>query len=184
MSEDRRHEGLTIWLTGLPCSGKTTIAKGLGEELRAAGRLVEILDGDQVRTNLSQGLGYSKQDRDTNVRRIAYVAGLLTRNGVFVIVAAVSPYRDARAEARCVIGNFFEVFVNCPLAVLIQRDDKGMYRKAMDGDISNFTGISDPYEAPDDPDLTVRTDRETPQESCANIVAKLKELGFPIQPQP
>ncbi|MGC8834226.1 MAG: adenylyl-sulfate kinase, partial [Armatimonadota bacterium] len=142
------NKGFTVWFTGLSGAGKTTISQLVAEEIRRRGRNVEILDGDVVRTHLSKGLGFSKEDRDTNIRRIAFVCKLLTRNGVAVIAAAISPYRDVREEARREIGNFVEVYVRCPLEVCIQRDVKGLYQKALRGEIPNFTGISDPYEEP------------------------------------
>src|SRR5579885_2139717 len=138
--------GFTIWLTGLSGAGKSTLARGLAPALRERGRRVEVLDGDEVRENLSKGLGFSKEDRDTNIRRIAYVAKLVSRSGGVAITAAISPYRAIRDEARGNIGRFVEVFVRCPLDVLVQRDTKGLYAKALRGEIAQFTGVSDPYE--------------------------------------
>ena len=170
--------GFTIWLTGLPGSGKTTISGFVEEEIRRRGRHVEVLDGDVVRTNLSKGLGFSKEDRDTNIKRIAFVCKLLTRNSVATIAAAVSPYREVRAYAREEIGDFVEVYVKCPVEVCIERDPKGMYRKALAGEIPHFTGVSDPYEEPLTPEVICETDRETPEESARKVMRKLEELGY------
>lgn len=175
MKEDR---GVTIWFTGLSGAGKSTIANILIDRLKKAGRKVEILDGDIVRTHLSKGLGFSKEDRDTNIRRIGFVAHLLTRNGVFVITAAISPYRNIRDENRKLIGDFVEVFVKCPLEECIRRDVKGLYKKAMAGEIKEFTGVSDPYEEPLKPEVVVETDKQTPEQSTHAIMAKLEELGY------
>jgi adenylyl-sulfate kinase len=173
--------GFTVWLTGLSGAGKTTIAQLLTQELQERGRGVEVLDGDVVRTHLSKGLGFSREDRDTNILRIAFVCSLLTRHGVAVISAAISPYAQARAQARAQIGNFVEVYVQCPLEVLTQRDVKGLYEKALRGEIANFTGVSDPYEAPTNPDVTVNTDSESVEESVAKILAVLEQRGY-IEP--
>ena len=170
--------GFTLWLTGLSGSGKTTLARELEPILRERFGKVEVLDGDVVRTNLSQGLGFSKEDRDTNIRRIGFVAHLLSRNGVPVIVAAISPYREVRDEVRRQIGDFVEVHVDCSLDELTRRDVKGLYAKALRGEIAHFTGISDPYEPPLDPDVVVRSDRETVSESVDKILAKLEDLGY------
>jgi adenylylsulfate kinase len=150
-------------------AGKSTLAESLVTRLRADGARVEILDGDIVRTNLSQGLGYSREDRDTNIRRIGFVAELLARNGVIVVVAAISPYREAREAVKSRIGRFIEVFVDCPLDVLTARDTKGLYKRAMAGEIGNFTGISDPYEPPVDPSVTIHSERESVEEGVAKI---------------
>jgi adenylyl-sulfate kinase len=170
--------GYTVWLTGLSGAGKTTIAERLETALRARGQAVEVLDGDVVRTNLSKGLGFSKEDRDTNIRRIGFVAKLLSRNGVAVIASAISPYREVRDEVRGEIGNFVEVYVECPIDELVRRDVKGLYEKALRGEIDNFTGVSDPYEAPLAPEVHVRSDRETVEESTDRVLAKLEELGY------
>src|SRR5919199_6739409 len=160
-------QGFTIWFTGLSGSGKSTLANLLVERLQGMGRNVELLDGDEVRKNLSQGLGFSKADRDANIQRIAFVAKLLSRNGVIAITAAISPYREVRDAARAEIQDgapFIEVFVDCPLEVCEQRDVKGLYKKARSGEIAQFTGISDPYEAPEHPEITLHTDRESPDQ--------------------
>ncbi len=169
---------LTIWFTGLSGSGKTTIGHRLEEVLRKRGLKVEVLDGDVVRTNLSKGLGYSKEDRDTNIRRIGFVCRLLARNGVVAIVAAISPYRAARDEVRVQNGDFVEVYLKCPLEVLCQRDPKGLYAKAMRGEIPHFTGVSDPYEEPLHPEVVLETGEEAEEESLAKVLAKLEELGY------
>ena len=170
--------GFTVWFTGLPSAGKTTVANRLHGALGERGRKVEVLDGDVVRTHLSKGLGYSKEDRDTNIRRIGFVCKLLSRNGVVAIAAAISPYREVRDEVREMIGDFAEVYVKCPLEVLQQRDVKGLYAKALRGEIPNFTGVSDPYEEPLNPEVLLETDRETEEESLAKLVPKLEELGY------
>lgn len=173
-----QERGVTIWFTGLSGAGKSTISERLEAHLRSAGRKVEVLDGDIVRTNLSKGLGFSKEDRDTNIRRIGFVSKLLTRNGVTVLVAAISPYRDVRDEVRREVGDFVEVYVQCPIEELTRRDVKGLYEKALRGEIPNFTGVSDPYEEPLDPEVTANTDRETVDESVSKVIAKLEELGY------
>src|SRR5690348_2839861 len=178
MGVDMEGKGLTLWFTGLSGAGKTTLARLLETELRARGHKVEVLDGDVVRTNLSKGLGFSKEDRDTNIRRIGFVCNLLTRNAVIAIAAAISPYRDIRDEVRRDIGAFVEVFVKCPIDVLAERDVKGLYKKALAGEIKNFTGIDDPYEEPPAPEVVVETDRETPAESAARIIRRLEELHY------
>jgi adenylyl-sulfate kinase len=168
----------TIWFTGLPSSGKSTLAEMLDKELKKRGYYVEILDGDVVRTNLSKGLTFSRQDRDINIRRIGFVCHLLTRNGVFAISAAISPYRNIRDENRALIGDFVEVFVKCPLEECIRRDVKGLYKKALAGEIKEFTGISDPYEEPLNPEVILYSDKEEPAESLGKILRKLAELGY------
>jgi adenylylsulfate kinase len=171
-------QGFTLWFTGLSGSGKTTLAHGVEQKLRDRGLKVEVLDGDVIRTNLSKGLGFSKEDRDTNIKRIGFVCKLLTRNGVAAIASAISPYREVRDYVRQDIGRFVEVYCRCPVDVLIERDVKGLYQKALDGEIENFTGISDPYEEPLNPEVIVDTDREGPEESVAKIIAKLEELEY------
>lgn len=170
-------QGFTLWFTGLSGAGKTTLARLVETELRKLGRKVEVLDGDEIRENLSQGLGFSKEDRDTQVRRIGYVAKLLSRNGVIAIVAAISPYRAARNEVRRQIGAFVEVYVKCPLETCIERDVKGLYARALRGEISQFTGISDPYEPPERPEITVDTSLATREQSLQHILTELIRLG-------
>ena len=173
------NNGLTIWFTGLSGAGKSTISEIIERELRAAGRNVEVLDGDVVRTHLSKGLGFSKEDRDINIRRIGWVCEVLSRNGVFAIAAAISPYRAVRDEVRERHGGrFFEVFIDVPLEVAIARDTKGLYKKALAGEIKGFTGIDDPYEPPLDPELVIHTDQETPEASAERILAALRQLGY------
>ncbi len=171
-------KGVTLWFTGLSGAGKTTISQVVLATLKEKGYKIEVLDGDVVRTNLTKGLGFSKEDRDTNVRRIGFVSDLLTRNGVIVIVSAISPYRAIREELKEKIGNFVEIFVNAPLNVCEDRDVKGLYKKARSGEIKMFTGISDPYEAPTNPDIECRTDLEELNESVNKVFAQLKELGY------
>jgi adenylylsulfate kinase len=173
------HRGFTLWLTGLSGAGKSTLASALAERLRAEGAAVEVLDGDEVREHLSKGLTFSREDRDLNVRRIAYVAKLLCRNGIAVITAAISPYRAAREEARREIGDaFVEVYVNASLETCIRRDVKGLYGKALAGTITAFTGVSDPYEPPTAPDVEVNTERESVDESVEKVLATLRHRGF------
>jgi adenylylsulfate kinase len=162
--------GFTVWLTGLPSSGKSTLARLLKEELDQAGFPVEVLDGDEVRQRLTKGLGFSKQDREENILRIAYVAKLLTRVGAVAITAAISPYQASRERAKLEIGRVIEVYVKCPLSVCMQRDVKGLYAKAIKGQIQNFTGISDPYEPPTNPHVVVNTDTESIEESLTKIL--------------
>ncbi len=168
--------GFTIWFTGLSGAGKTTLARRIEAELKRRDHKVEVLDGDIVRTNLSKGLGFSKEDRDTNIRRIGFVCNLLTRNDVVAIAAAISPYSAVRDEVRQMIGDFVEVFVKCPIDVLADRDVKGLYKKALAGEIKNFTGIDDPYEEPLSPDVIVETNLETPEQSALRIINKLEEM--------
>lgn len=172
--------GLTIWFTGLSGAGKTTISRLVCGELRKRNLSVEVLDGDLVRQNLSAGLGFSKSDRDTNIRRIGFVCNLLSRNGVVAIAAVISPYRQARNEVRAAqeCGRFVEVFVNCPLTVLAERDVKGLYRKALEGKIENFTGISDPYEPPEHPEILLHTDQEPAPASAARVLEWLESQGY------
>ena len=171
-------EGFGVWLTGLPASGKTTIARALEKALRRRGLRVEVLDGDEVRRNLSPDLGFTRKDRETHARRVAYVAKLLVRNGVAVIVGLISPYRNFREHARKQIGNFVEVWVRCPLEECIRRDPKGLYEKAMRGEINDLTGIQDPYEEPLNPEVTVDTSKESVEESVNKIIKKLENLGY------
>ena len=170
--------GFTIWFTGLSGSGKSTLSEVIEQRLKARGRNVEVLDGDIVRTHLSKGLGFSREDRDTNIKRIGFVCGLLTRNGVVCISAAIAPYHEARDWARREIGNFVEVYVKCPIEVCRQRDVKGLYKLVDEGKIKNFTGVDDPYEEPVHPELIIETDKETVEESVTRIFARLTELGY------
>ncbi|HEY3667340.1 MAG TPA: adenylyl-sulfate kinase [Polyangiaceae bacterium] len=177
--------GMTIWLTGLPCSGKTTIAKALAERLIGEGRRVEVLDGDVVRRHLSSGLGFSREDRDRHVRRVGFVANLLSRNGVVVIAALVSPYRAVRDELRASIDRFVEVHVDCPSSECERRDVKGMYEKARAGSLPHFTGVDDPYERPEHCEVTLHTELETVEESTESILHALRRLGYTQdEPQP
>ena len=171
-------DGFAVWLTGLSGSGKSTIAEALVEELDRRGVRWELLDGDVVRTNLSKGLGFSKEDRDTNILRIGWVAERLAYHGAAVVVSAISPYRNIRDQIRAQIPRFVEVFVSCPVEECARRDVKGLYEKAMKGEISNFTGVNDPYEPPEHPELVLETDRLTQQECVGRLVAKLEELGL------
>ena len=171
-------KGVTIWLTGLSGAGKTTISKMLEEKVKKYRNNVEILDGDIIRENLSKGLTFSKEDRDTNIRRIGFVAHLLTRNNVVVIIAAISPYKSVRDENKKLIKNFVEVHVNASVEECARRDVKGLYKKAFAGEIKEFTGVSDPYEAPENPEVVCDTENETVEESANKIIVKLLELGY------
>jgi adenylyl-sulfate kinase len=172
-------QGFTVWFTGLSGAGKTTIADAIEPLLRERGIIkLEKLDGDVVRTHLSKGLGFSKEDRDTNIRRIGWVAEVLTRNGVCVLASAISPYREIRDEVRANIGNFVEIHVHCSLEELTRRDVKGLYEKAIKGEIKNFTGVSDPYEEPLNADVVVDSEKEELSESVAKVMAKLEALGY------
>jgi adenylylsulfate kinase len=167
-----------VWLTGLPSAGKTTLARRLAGELARRGRAVEVLDGDELRTRLTRGLGFSKADRDENVRRVAWVAGLLAGHGVVAIVALISPYRAARDEVRAETADFVEVHVDCAAEECVRRDVKGLYRRALAGEIANFTGVSDPYEPPLRPEVTVRTDGESAEDSVGRILDALAARGY------
>lgn len=171
-------EGFTLWFTGLSGAGKSTLANLLAEELRGRGHRVEILDGDEVRTNLSKGLGFSKEDRDINIRRIGYVCNLLARNGVIAISAAISPYRSVRDEVRGLHQSFFEVYMKCSIEKLSERDVKGLYKKALAGEIKNFTGVSDPYEEPLSPELVLDSGAERVEQSFQTLLNTLEEKGF------
>ncbi|MCD6553396.1 MAG: adenylyl-sulfate kinase [Anaerolineae bacterium] len=175
-------KGFTLWFTGLSGSGKTTLAKAVEQALRKRGLKVERLDGDIVRRSLTRDLGFSKEDRDKNIERVTFVAKLLTRNGVATLCSFISPYREVRARSRAEIGNFVEVYCECPLETCIERDVKGLYKKAINGEIENFTGISDPYEPPENPEIVVHTGSETVEESTAIILRRLAELGY-IEPE-
>lgn len=168
------NKGFTLWFTGMSGAGKSTLANLVAEELLTRGHRVEVLDGDEVRTHLSKGLGFSKEDRDTNIRRIGYVAKLLARNGVVAITAAISPYRDVRDEVRRAHQNFFEVYVKCSLEKLVERDVKGLYKKALAGELPNFTGVSDPYEEPLNPELVIESSRETVGDSLGRLLGALE----------
>lgn len=171
-------KGFTLWFTGLSGSGKTTLAHEVEGILLERGLKVEVLDGDVVRQNLSKGLGFSKEDRDTNIRRIGFVCNLLTRNDVIAIAAAISPYRDIRNENRKLIGKYVEVYCKCPIEVLIERDPKGLYKKALRGEIKGFTGVDDPYEPPEDAEIVCETDKESVEESVSKILKTLEILGY------
>ncbi|MBD0353744.1 MAG: adenylyl-sulfate kinase [Rubrobacteraceae bacterium] len=179
-----RQRGFTLWFTGLSGAGKTTVGEIVEKELKERGLRVEVLDGDIVRTNLSKGLGFSREDRNINVLRIGFVANLLTRNGVAVIVSAISPHKEARDQVRRRIIDFVEVFVDVPLEVAAERDVKGLYKKAFAGEIEQFTGVSDPYEPPAAPDLILKTDEETPEESARKVIEKLEYFGYLWSPSP
>ena len=177
-TEAEMHKGFTIWFTGMSGAGKSTISRALELRLRELGAKVEVLDGDVVRTHLSKGLGFSKEDRDENIRRIGFVCELLSRNGVIAIAAAISPYRAVRDEVRARIPNFVEVYVECPVEVLAERDVKGLYKRALAGEIPHFTGISDPYEQPLHPEVTINSSNESPEQSVGKIWATLERLGL------
>src|SRR5439155_3087278 len=172
------NEGFTLWFTGMSGAGKSTLGNLVADVLRKRGYRVEILDGDEVRTNLSKGLGFSKEDRDTNIRRIGYVCNLLARNGVIAISAAISPYREIRDEVRKAHKRFVEVYVKCPLEKLVERDVKGLYKKALKGEIPVFTGVSDPYEEPLNPELIIESDHESVEESLHKLLARLETLNL------
>jgi len=171
-------KGFTLWFTGLSGSGKSTIAERVALRLERKGIPVETLDGDIVRANLSKGLGFSKEDRDENIKRVGFVCQLLTRNGVAVIASVISPYREARDQNRAKIKDFVEVYTRCPVEVCAQRDLKGLYQKARAGEIKGFTGVDDPYEPPSNPEVTCRTDTESVEESVEKVIKKLEELGY------
>ena len=171
-------KGFTLWFTGLSGSGKSTIAERVALRLERWGVPVEILDGDVVRTHLSKGLGFTREDRDENIKRVGFVCQLLSRHGVAVIASVISPYREARDFNRQKIKNFVEVYTRCPVEICAQRDIKGLYQKAMDGEIKGFTGVDDPYEAPLNPEVTCKTDTESIEESVEKVIKKLEELGY------
>jgi adenylylsulfate kinase len=172
--------GFVLWLTGLSGAGKSTVASAAAAELLARGHRVEVLDGDEVRTNLCQELGFSREDRDTNIARIGYVAGKLAKHGVAVVVAAISPYREARDRVRASVSNFVEVHVAAPVEICAERDVKGLYAKAMAGVIENFTGVSDPYEEPLDPEIVLHTEHETAEESVDKVIGWLGANGLSV----
>ena len=174
----KESQGFTVWFTGLPCCGKTTVADRVAVKLKEQGYRVERLDGDIVREGLTNDLGFSRKDRDENIRRVAFVANMLSRNRVIVLATFVSPYRQARREARSVIGRFVEVYVRCPVEICMQRDVKGMYQKARAGVISHFTGVDDPYEEPEHPELILDTDKETVEESVDKVLRALVDLEY------
>ena len=176
--KNKEQKGFTLWFTGFPCSGKTAVADKVAEALRERGLRVERLDGDIVRQSLTRDLGFSKEDRNENIRRVTFVAKLLTRNGVAVLTSFISPYREIREHARQEIGNFVEVYVKCPVEVCIERDTKGMYEKAIKGEIKEFTGISDPYEEPLNPEILLESDKETLEESTNKVIQRLNDLGY------
>ncbi|MCM8774905.1 MAG: adenylyl-sulfate kinase [Candidatus Omnitrophica bacterium] len=182
-TEARTITGVTVWFTGLPSSGKSTIARILERQFRKWGLKTELLDGDVIRTNLSKGLGFSKEDRDTNIKRIGFVCHLLSRNGVIAIASAISPYREVRDYNRRMIGNFVEVYVKASLDACEKRDVKGLYKKARAGEIKGFTGVDDPYEEPFHPEVTCDTEKENPEQSAEKVIRRLEELGYlAIQP--
>lgn len=174
----QQRKGFTLWFTGLPCSGKTTIADALANKLKSIGLRVERLDGDIVRKSLTKDLGFSKEDRDENIDRVIFVAKLLSRNNVATLVSFVSPYKEKRNYARGETTNFIEVFVKCSVDECINRDVKGMYKKALAGEIKDFTGVDDPYEEPENPEIVVETDKETPEESANKVFSALVQMNF------
>lgn len=170
--------GYTVWFTGLSGSGKTTSSRALERWLRSCGVRVEVLDGDEIRQSISQDLGYDRRDRQQHIERLGFICKLLSRNGIAVLVAAISPYREARNTVRNLVGDFVEVYMECPLELLIEYDKKGLYRKALAGEIPNFSGISDPYEAPVCADVTIHTYRDTVEEGLTRIIDKLRTLNL------
>ncbi|MCL4447355.1 MAG: adenylyl-sulfate kinase [Thermoplasmatales archaeon] len=171
-------QGYVLWFTGPPGAGKTTLAESLKTLLISAGRQVEILDGDEIRKGLSRDLGFSKEDREKHNERVIFVAKLLSRNGVVTLVPLISPYREVRLKARNEISNFIEIYVKCPLDILIKRDPKGLYKKALAGEITNLTGLQDPYEEPLSPEISIDTNEKTIEESVDTILEYLKTRGF------
>lgn len=172
-----RHSAVAVWFTGLPCSGKSTLARHLEQRLRDMGIAVRVLDGDDLRRSLSRGLGFSRSDREEHLRRLALLVRFLTDSGILTVTATISPYRSVREAARRTLKHFAEIYVKCPLEVCVQRDVKGLYRKALAGEIEQFTGVSDPFEEPDAPDVVVETDKESIIECVARIVAYLSKSG-------
>ncbi len=173
-----KQKGFTAWFTGLPCCGKTTIAEKVAERLRQKGYVVEHLDGDVVRKHLTSDLGFSKKDREENLKRVTFIAKLLTRNNVIVLATFVSPYKQRREQSRKEIGSFVEIFVKCPVEICMKRDVKGMYKKALAGEIQHFTGVQDPYEEPEQPELVLETDKESVEESVEKVLNTLERLGY------
>lgn len=178
MSEIKKQKGFTLWFTGLSGSGKSTIAERVAFKLERRGLDVEILDGDVVRTHLSKGLGFSREDRDANIKRVGFVCQLLTRHGVIAVASVISPYREARDFNRAKIKDFVEVYTRCPIEICAERDLKGLYQKAKAGEIKGFTGVDDPYEAPLNPEVVCHTDQESVEESVEKVLQKLRELGY------
>jgi adenylylsulfate kinase len=174
----KNQKGFTAWFTGLPCCGKTTVADKVAEILKSKGYKVERLDGDVVRKDLTKDLGFSKEDRDENIKRVTFFAKELTQNGIAVLATFVSPYRERRDKSRKEIGDFVEIYVKCPIDVCKKRDVKGMYKKSLAGEIKNFTGVNDPYEEPENPELIIETDKETVDESVEKVLKKLEELEY------
>ena len=177
-TQQHDQKGVSLWFTGLPCSGKSAIADRLAVILKDKGYRVERLDGDIVRQDLTRDLGFSKSDRDENIRRVTFVTKLLARNGVFVLISFISPYREMRDRARSQVENFMEIYIKTSLETCIQRDVKGMYKKAMAGEIKEFTGVSDPYEEPLKPELVVETDNESLEDSTQKVLRRMTELGY------